>query len=242
MVVVHVSAMLVMVGVITYVRAPKLDPTAAFYVAAAGLSAIGLVVGWALYQWHAHRPRSEREWATAAIRAIYKAVDLAAKTLVGALAHLVGTQEVFDEVIEVAEAETRAPEKLVEVAAWIARVFGRTLIAVGFFMFWALIHLLIWSLDPDVCAANPDAVCAGAYRGVGAETTVGDFLYFAVNGALVNLPPDFIANSPAAHTAVVLELLSGLAVVTGFATRFLGMKVEAAAGRGPASAPVRNNR
>ena len=236
MVVVHVSAMLVMVGVITYVRAPKLDPTAALYVAVAGLSAIGLVVGWALFQWHARRPQSEREWAAAAIEAIYTAFDQAAKILLAALALFVGTQQISDEAVEAAETETRGPEGLVELAAWIARVFGRTLIAVGFFMTWALIHLLIWSADADVCRANPDVACAGAYRGVGTETTVGDFLYFAVNGALVNLPPDFIANSPAAHTAVVLELLSGLAVVTGFATRFLGMKVEAAAGRGTASA------
>jgi hypothetical protein len=235
MVVVHVSAMLLMVGAITLVQVPKLDPGSGLYVALAGLSSIALVAGWALYQWHTRRPQSEKEWGTAAVAAIYRASDFAAKLFTAALAHLVGTQQISDEAVEAAEAETRVPEGLVELGEWIARVFGRTVIAVGFFMTWALIHLLVWSLDADVCLANPDATCTGAYRGVGADTTIGDFLYFSVNGALVNLPPDFIAHSRAAHTAVVLELLSGLAVVTGFATRFLGVKAQAAAGGGTAT-------
>ncbi len=235
MVLVHISAMLVLIGAIALVRVPRLDASSAWYAAVGGLFCIGAVAASALYLWFARHPRTEKEWAKAAIDGIYAVVDVGAKLSVGALAVVVGSQQISEEAVEAAEVKTRGPGWVVDGAEWVARVFGRTLIALAFFMTWALVYLLVWSLDAEECVLNPEKPCDGAYRGVGEETTVGDFLYFSVNAALVNMPPDLIAHSREAHTALLLELLSGVAVVTGFAARFLGMKAQAVPSAPPSS-------
>jgi hypothetical protein len=108
-------------------------------------------------------------------------------------------------------------------------LFGRAAVALGFFLFWASMHLLAWSYAPAACPANPEKQCAGAYYGVGEAPSLGDFAYLAVNAAFINIPPDVFPASPGAHAVFVAELVTGAAVVTAFAASFLGMRAGAGA-------------
>src|SRR4029079_18024885 len=102
-------------------------------------------------------------------------------------------------------------------------------VALGFFLFWASMHLLMWSYAPTVCPANPEKHCAGAYYGVEEAPSLGDFAYLAVNAAFINIPPDIFPASRGAHAVFVAELVTGAAVVTAFAAVFLGMRADATA-------------
>jgi hypothetical protein len=102
------------------------------------------------------------------------------------------------------------------------RALGLPLLALGFFGLWTLSFMGLWALDPTQCGADPgSAANCGAFLGIDARPSLGDFVYFAVNVAFANLPPDFIAHSDAAHTLVTLEVVSGVALITAFATDFL---------------------
>ena len=108
-------------------------------------------------------------------------------------------------------------------------LFGRAAVALGFFLFWASMHLLAWSYAPAACPANPEKQCAGAYYGVGEAPSLGEFIYLAVNAAFINIPPDVFPASGGAHAVFVAELVTGAAVVTAFAASFLGMRTDAGA-------------
>lgn len=83
----------------------------------------------------------------------------------------------------------------------------------------------LWGLQPEACPIDPDVGCHGAFRGLGLSPDLGDFVYLAVNVSLGNMPPDVIAASRWARTAVTIELVSGIALVAAHGARFLGLRV-----------------
>jgi hypothetical protein len=118
------------------------------------------------------------------------------------------------------------------------RALGLPLLALGFFGLWTLSFMGLWALDATQCGADPGAAgSCGAFLGIDAKPAVGDFVYFAVNVAFANLPPDFIAHSDAAHTLVTLEVVSGVALITAFAADFLKSPTAAAAGAAEVADP-----
>ncbi len=107
--------------------------------------------------------------------------------------------------------------------AAILRRTGLALPALLFFCGWALVYMLIWAHSPESCPADPAQPCAGAFQGLSANPTFGDFLYFAANMAFANPVPDIIARSRLAHTAATIEVLSGIGLVTLYAGSFFGI-------------------
>jgi hypothetical protein len=217
-VVLHVIATILALGAVVVIPWPKMTEDGARYLALFGLAALALV-GLALQRvWSAERPAGTRQWADAvADRLLWVGTTAVAAVAPGLPSDLVPENEGAFE-------ETRVERTLRVVVRAAFRLFGRPVIALAFFLGAMLLHMLVWSTDPTSCPANPERSCGGAYYGAGAEPTPGDFLYFAVNTAFVNLPPDFLAASRFAHAAVVVELLAGVAIVTAFAQKFLGMR------------------
>ena len=95
---------------------------------------------------------------------------------------------------------------------------------IWFFAFWTLVLMLIWSLGSKACLPDPTKTCSGAFLGFGTSPRPRDFLYLAVNGVFANTPPDLIAHSGYAHLAQVLELITGVALVTVKGGEFLTRK------------------
>jgi hypothetical protein len=119
------------------------------------------------------------------------------------------------------------------IEAWLGLVrgVGLALPALVFFCVWALIYALLWAYSPESCSLDLTRACHGAFQGAGSHPTFGDFLYIAVNLAFANPPPDLVAHSRAAHMAVTLEVISGVALVTLYAGAFFGL------GRGADASP-----
>jgi hypothetical protein len=118
--------------------------------------------------------------------------------------------------------------------AWMSvlRRLGLALPALVFFCAWAFIYALIWAYSPDACSLDLTKACHGAFQGAGTRPTFGDFLYMAVNLAFANPPPDLLAHSRLAHMAATLEVISGVALVTLYASAFFGL------GRNPDAPPA----
>jgi hypothetical protein len=98
--------------------------------------------------------------------------------------------------------------------AW--RYVGPVWLIVGLVVVWTSVSLLVWSAAPASCTPASNT-CVGAYMGLSASPTVGDFVYFTINAALVNVLPDITAHSPAARLAFTGTLLSGLVVLARYA-------------------------
>ncbi|MDQ6804047.1 MAG: hypothetical protein M3065_03560 [Actinomycetota bacterium] len=119
--------------------------------------------------------------------------------------------------------------------AWmrVLRQLGLALPALVFFCVWAFIYALIWAYSPTPCSLDLTKACHGAFQGAGTHPTFGDFLYMAVNLAFANPPPDLLAHSRLAHMAATLEVISGVALVTLYASAFFGLGRQPDALRAP---------
>jgi hypothetical protein len=121
----------------------------------------------------------------------------------------------------------------------LVRRAGLALPALLFFCLWAVVYLFIWSHDPAACPADPAHPCAGAaFLGAGTRPTFGDFLYYSANMAFANPAPDLIANTRAGHTAATVEVLSGVGLVTLYASAFFGLGSAEIAAAGRESQPA----
>lgn len=116
--------------------------------------------------------------------------------------------------------------RIVEGSLQLVRRAGVALPALIFFVFWALVYMLIWSRDPAACAADPALACDGAFWGTGSHPSLGDFVYLSVNMAFANPVPDLIAQSQLAKAAATLEVLTGIGLATLYAGSFFGLRDE----------------
>ncbi|MEA2201646.1 MAG: hypothetical protein QOI89_2242 [Solirubrobacteraceae bacterium] len=129
--------------------------------------------------------------------------------------------------------------RLFEGVMALMRRAGLALPALLFFCLWAVVYLFIWSHDPAACPADPAHPCAGAaFLGAGTRPTFGDFLYYSANMAFANPAPDLIANTRAGHTAATVEVLSGVGLVTLYASAFFGLGSVETAATGRESQPA----
>ena len=60
--------------------------------------------------------------------------------------------------------------------------------------------------------------CSGAFQGLSSHPTLGDFVYFVLNAAVVNVLPDITARSPLAHALYSGIVISGIALLARYAT------------------------
>lgn len=93
------------------------------------------------------------------------------------------------------------------------RGIGPALLGLMFIVGWALVFLLLWSLD-----AHPRT---GAFGGFGSEADVGDMIYLAVSAAVGSTPPDVTARSNLAQTLLAAEFASGALLLGAYATALM---------------------
>jgi hypothetical protein len=97
------------------------------------------------------------------------------------------------------------------------RIAGPAWLVLGFVEAWTSAALLVWAHDPAACQVGaPD--CSGAFQGLSSHPTLGDFVYFVLNAALVNVLPDITARSPLAHALYSAIVISGIALLAKYAT------------------------
>ena len=115
------------------------------------------------------------------------------------------------------------------------RALGAALPALVFFLAWALLFAIIWAAEPSACAVATTR-CNGAFVGLGDRPLLGDFVYYAVNLAFANPPPDVVAESRTARAAATVEIVAAAGFLAAYLGAFLAGRGLTAASRPPDSA------
>ena len=100
-----------------------------------------------------------------------------------------------------------------EVVLLLIRRIGLPLLGLAFFLVWTFVYLAIWSFHPTGVEH--------AFDGLDPRPRFSDFFYYAVSTAFISPPGDIIASSRGARSATLIEMLSGLALVTAYAGSFV---------------------
>ena len=85
------------------------------------------------------------------------------------------------------------------------RATGLPLLGLAFFLVWSFVYLGTYWYAP-----------AAAFRGLDHPPRYADFFYYSVSTALISPPGDIIAHSRGARAATIIEMLTGLALVTTY--------------------------
>jgi len=86
----------------------------------------------------------------------------------------------------------------------VLRAIGVPWLALLFVVFWTSVFLIAWGIAPATCDIGA-ARCEGAFQGLSARPTPGDFIYFVANAVRGNMPPDIIARSRITHMAFIWD-------------------------------------
>jgi hypothetical protein len=170
-----------------------------------------------------------RGWTAVAATVIFIVVALAAVSAAAGFRALLARMRSTDQLrlfggrVAVALPSLDRELHTFEAVLALVRQLGLALPALVFFCGWALIYALIWAHAPQACSLDLTRPCHGAFQGAGVRPTFGDFLYVSVNLAFANPPPDLLTHSRLAHMAATVEVISGVALVTLYATSFFGL-------------------
>ena len=99
------------------------------------------------------------------------------------------------------------------------RAVGVAVPALVFFLAWALLFAIIWAAEPSACAVATTR-CNGAFTGLGDRPLLGDFVYYAVNLAFANPPPDLVAQSRTARAAATVEIVAAAGFLFAYLAAF----------------------
>jgi hypothetical protein len=100
-----------------------------------------------------------------------------------------------------------------EVVLIVVRRVGLPLLGLAFFLVWTFVYLAIWAYHPTGAEH--------AFDGLDAEPRFADFFYYAVSTAFISPPGDIVAASRGTRSATLIEMLTGLALVTAYAGSFV---------------------
>ena len=103
---------------------------------------------------------------------------------------------------------------------------GLPLLGLAFFLAWTFGYIGLWWFHPD----GPDA----AFGGLPETPRFADFFYYSVSTAFISPPGDIIATSRGVRSATMIEMLTGLALLTAYVSSFVDWRVP---GRGEPPPP-----
>jgi hypothetical protein len=121
-------------------------------------------------------------------------------TVIGGLA-LAWATHVLAEREEAAGGAGRTPVALLS----LLRATGLPLLGLAFFLIWSFVYLGTYWFAPD-----------DAFTGLAKDPRYADFFYYSVSTGLISPPGDIIAHSRGARAATIIEMLTGLALVTTY--------------------------
>jgi hypothetical protein len=86
---------------------------------------------------------------------------------------------------------------------------GLPLLGLAFFLVWTFVYLGMWWYNPP-----------GSFSGLARLPRFADFFYYSVSTGLISPPGDIIATSRGARSATLVEMITGLALVTAYLSSF----------------------
>jgi hypothetical protein len=101
------------------------------------------------------------------------------------------------------------PARRAGAALELLRQVGLPLLGLAFFLFWAFVYLGMWWYAPHK-----------AFTGLATLPRFADFFYYSVSTGLISPPGDIIASSRGARSATLVEMVTGLALVTAYLSSY----------------------
>lgn len=101
------------------------------------------------------------------------------------------------------------PYSVGNVSTVAVRLVGLPVIAFCFFLFWTIVYIATWRVDPT------------SWRGLGAPPHFGDFAFYAVMTGFISPPGDILVTGGPARAATMIEMLTGISVIAGYAGAFM---------------------
>ena len=110
--------------------------------------------------------------------------------------------------------------RIVDAILELVRRTGLPLLALAVFLFWTFVYLGLWWFRPD-----------DSFVGIGdAESPrFSDFFYYAVMVALTSPPEGIVPISRGARSATMIEILTGLALLTTYVSSLFELRRQRAA-------------
>lgn len=133
-----------------------------------------------------------------------------ALTLAAGAAFLVATWRVAESLPLLA-----GSRRLVDAILVVARRTGLPLLALGFFLFWTFVYVGLWWYRPEE-----------SFEGIGdaGDPLFADFFYYAVMVALTSPPEGIAPLSRGARSATMIEILTGLALLTTYVSSLVQLR------------------
>lgn len=104
----------------------------------------------------------------------------------------------------------RGSLRAVEAVLLVVRRTGLPLLGLAFFLFWTFVYLALWWYAPQE-----------SFAGLPERPRFADFFYYAVMTALTSPPEDIVAASRGARSATMIEILTGIALLTTYLSSLL---------------------
>ena len=95
--------------------------------------------------------------------------------------------------------------RLVDAVLVVVRRTGLPLLGLAFFLLWTFVYLGLWWFRPEA-----------TFAGLEESPRFADFFYYAVMTALTSPPEDIVAVSRGARSATMIEILTGIALLTTY--------------------------
>ena len=113
--------------------------------------------------------------------------------------------------------------RIVDAILVLVRRTGLPLLGLAFFLFWTFVYLGVWWFHPEE-----------AFTGLAARPRFADFFYYAVSTAFIAPPQDIVAASRGARSATMIEMLTGLALLTTYVSSLFEWRRESGGASEPA--------
>lgn len=95
--------------------------------------------------------------------------------------------------------------RIVDAVLVVLRRTGLPFLGLAFFLFWTFVYVGLWWYHPQE-----------TFTGLAARPRFADFFYYAVSTAFIAPPQDIVAASRGARSATMIEMLTGLALLTTY--------------------------
>ena len=82
---------------------------------------------------------------------------------------------------------------------------GLPFLGLAFFLFWTFVYLGLWWYNAEE-----------AFKGLAGQPRFADLFYYSVSTAFIAPPQDIVATSRGARSATMIEMLTGLALLTTY--------------------------
>jgi hypothetical protein len=117
--------------------------------------------------------------------------------------------------------------RIVDAVLVLLRRTGLPFLGLAFFLFWTFVYVGLWWYHPQE-----------TFTGLAERPRFADFFYYAVSSAFIAPPQDIVAASRGARSATMIEMLTGLALLTTYVSSLFQWRRREGAAEREADPPV----